>query len=77
MFGRSKQKGKSNKSNNQCVTNWSIAFENVLEDPAGLKIFTEFLKREFSVENIMFWMSCKKYSTLTDKIQRTGRSRLA
>ncbi|CAL1291943.1 unnamed protein product [Larinioides sclopetarius] len=68
MFGRSKQKDKSIR--NQRVINWSVSFENVLEDPIGLKTFTEFLKREFSAENIMFWVACKQYSTLTDKQQR-------
>ncbi|GIY90567.1 regulator of G-protein signaling loco [Caerostris extrusa] len=67
MFGRSKQKDKSMR--NQRVVGWSISFENVLEDPIGLKTFTEFLKREFSAENIMFWVACKQYSTLNDKSQ--------
>ncbi|PRD27247.1 UNVERIFIED_CONTAM: loco [Trichonephila clavipes] len=67
MFGRSKQKDKSMR--NQRVMSWSISFENVLEDPIGLKTFTEFLKREFSAENIMFWVACKQYSTLNDKSQ--------
>lgn len=67
MFGRSNRKGKSNtRSKTQSVVAWSISFENVLDDPEGLKTFTEFLKREFSAENIMFWIACKQYDQLTD-----------
>ncbi|KAG8199854.1 hypothetical protein JTE90_015849 [Oedothorax gibbosus] len=67
MFGRSKQKEKSSRTLR--VSSWSNSFEAVLEDPIGLKTFTEFLKREFSAENIMFWIACKQYNTLTNKCQ--------
>lgn len=70
MFGRTHRKGKSNtRAKTQSVVSWSISFENVLEDPEGLKTFQEFLKREFSAENIMFWVACKQFSKLNDPIQ--------
>ncbi|XP_037036459.1 regulator of G-protein signaling loco isoform X2 [Bradysia coprophila] len=43
------------------VTAWGAAFERLLEDPAGLHTFAEFLKKEFSAENIYFWTSCERY----------------
>lgn len=46
------------------VVNWAVGFEKILEDPLGLKTFTEFLKREFSDENIMFWIVCEHYRLL-------------
>jgi hypothetical protein len=32
----------------------------------GLNIFTEFLKKEFSQENIQFWIECEKLKALTE-----------
>jgi hypothetical protein len=32
----------------------------------GLHVFTEFLKKEFSQENIQFWTECEKLKALTD-----------
>lgn len=48
------------------VTSWGTAFEKLLEDPAGLNTFAEFLKKEFSAENIYFWTSCERYRQLDD-----------
>lgn len=48
------------------VTSWGSAFEKLLEDPAGLHTFAEFLKKEFSAENIYFWTSCERYRQLED-----------
>ncbi|XP_067128151.1 regulator of G-protein signaling loco-like isoform X2 [Centruroides vittatus] len=49
------------------VGSWAAGFDKLLEDPIGLYTFTEFLKLEFSQENIMFWMSCEQYNQLTDQ----------
>ncbi|KAJ6635573.1 Regulator of G-protein signaling loco [Pseudolycoriella hygida] len=46
------------------VTAWGTTFERLLEDPAGLHTFAEFLKKEFSAENIYFWTSCERYRQL-------------
>jgi regulator of G-protein signaling len=32
----------------------------------GLFVFTEFLKKEFSQENIQFWIECEKFKKLSD-----------
>jgi len=42
----------------------------------GLNIFTEFLKKEFSQENIQFWIECEKLKSLTDsdKIRNKANS---
>ncbi len=48
------------------VSAWGSAFEKLLEDPAGLHTFAEFLKKEFSAENIYFWTSCERYRQLDD-----------
>jgi len=48
------------------ATSWAINFEKLIYDQIGLNIFTEFLKTEFSQENIQFWIECEKLKTLTN-----------
>lgn len=43
------------------VGGWSFSFDQLLEDPAGLHTFSEFLKSQFSHENIYFWVACQRY----------------
>jgi regulator of G-protein signaling len=38
----------------------------LLNDEEGLHVFTEFLKKEFSQENIQFWTECEKLKASTD-----------
>ncbi|XP_046658243.1 regulator of G-protein signaling loco isoform X2 [Homalodisca vitripennis] len=48
----------------QGVSCWASSFEKLLEDPDGLQTFAEFLKKEFSHENIYFWVACERYRWL-------------
>ncbi|XP_006630792.2 regulator of G-protein signaling 10 isoform X1 [Lepisosteus oculatus] len=53
----------------QCVTGavkWSISLENLLEDPEGVRKFREFLKKEFSEENVLFWLACEEFKKIQD-----------
>ncbi|XP_012339779.1 regulator of G-protein signaling loco isoform X5 [Apis florea] len=45
---------------------WASGFEKLLEDPKGLQTFAEFLKKEFSHENIYFWAACERYKDTKD-----------
>lgn len=49
---------------------WSTAFEKLLSDPAGIHTFSEFLKKEFSAENIYFWTACERYTKIDDTNER-------
>lgn len=49
---------------------WGNSFEKLLEDAAGLHTFAEFLKKEFSAENIYFWTACERYKKVTDHGER-------
>jgi hypothetical protein len=42
------------------VGGWAADFEKLLADPAGLQTFAEFLKKEFSHENIYFWCAAQR-----------------
>uniref|UniRef100_A0AAG5CWK9 RGS domain-containing protein n=1 Tax=Anopheles atroparvus TaxID=41427 RepID=A0AAG5CWK9_ANOAO len=52
------------------VASWGTSFEKLLEDAAGLHTFSEFLKKEFSAENIYFWTACERYRQLTEREER-------
>ncbi|GFY46654.1 regulator of G-protein signaling loco [Trichonephila inaurata madagascariensis] len=53
------------------VGSWAAGFNVLLEDPAGLHTFSEFLKKEFSQENITFWIACERYRQLKDQTVMT------
>eukprot|EP00058_Branchiostoma_floridae_P023563 XP_002609053.1 hypothetical protein BRAFLDRAFT_84869 [Branchiostoma floridae] len=49
------------------VASWAVSFDRLLHDPAGLACFTEFLKQEYSEENIVFWTECEKFKAITNQ----------
>lgn len=52
-------------------TVWGQSFELLLNDPAGLHSFAEFLKKEFSGENIYFWTACERFRQINDISDRS------
>ncbi|XP_069755229.1 regulator of G-protein signaling 14-like isoform X3 [Narcine bancroftii] len=46
------------------VASWAVSFERLLQDPIGVKYFTEFLKKEYSAENILFWQACERFQQI-------------
>ncbi|KAJ8416474.1 hypothetical protein AAFF_G00357620 [Aldrovandia affinis] len=59
------------------VASWAACFERLLQDPVGVRYFSEFLKKEFSEENILFWQSCEYFRHVpeNDKKQLSQRAR--
>lgn len=53
---------------------WSTSFEKLLEDVVGLHAFAEFLKKEFSAENIYFWTACERYRRLKSHQERIAEA---
>lgn len=51
------------------VSAWATGLERLLGDEIGVQVFTEFLKKEFSQENVQFWVECEKLKKLTDQEQ--------
>ncbi|KAF5304885.1 hypothetical protein FQR65_LT00769 [Abscondita terminalis] len=58
------ENGIQNSKQTEAVASWATSFEKLLADPIGLQTFAEFLKKEFSAENIYFWTSCERYRRL-------------
>uniref|UniRef100_T1JE93 RGS domain-containing protein n=1 Tax=Strigamia maritima TaxID=126957 RepID=T1JE93_STRMM len=54
------------------VANWALSFDKLLEDSAGIHTFAVFLKREFSYENIRFWVACERYKVfaISDEVMK-------
>ncbi|KAL3871352.1 hypothetical protein ACJMK2_039359 [Sinanodonta woodiana] len=42
---------------------WSKSFETLLYDKVGLKLFREFLKSEYSEDNLDFWIACEEFKS--------------
>uniref|UniRef100_A0A452H5Y7 Regulator of G-protein signaling 1 n=1 Tax=Gopherus agassizii TaxID=38772 RepID=A0A452H5Y7_9SAUR len=52
------------------VMQWSQSLEKLLASQSGQVAFREFLKSEFSEENIEFWLACEDYKkTKSDHLQ--------
>ena len=39
------------------VQRWALSIEELVSDPTGLQEFTSFLRKEYSHENIRFWLA--------------------
>lgn len=57
------------------VGRWLVGFDGLLHDPLGLLVFAEFLKKEFSQENIFFWVVCEQYRKMLDSDERKMAAR--
>merc|ERR1711974_78122 len=42
------------------VRKWAISLEDLVDDPQGLQEFLSYLKREYSHENLLFWMAVQE-----------------
>ncbi|XP_032281703.1 regulator of G-protein signaling 11 isoform X9 [Phoca vitulina] len=42
------------------VERWGFSFQELLEDPLGRAHFMDFLRTEFSAENLSFWEACEE-----------------
>eukprot|EP01006_Ploeotia_vitrea_P048887 TRINITY_DN67286_c7_g1_i1.p1 TRINITY_DN67286_c7_g1~~TRINITY_DN67286_c7_g1_i1.p1 ORF type:complete len:743 (+),score=360.85 TRINITY_DN67286_c7_g1_i1:38-2230(+) len=43
------------------LARYDVAMRSVIYHPLGLHYFTQYLEREYSDENILFWMACRDY----------------
>ena len=58
------------------VGGWAADFDKLLGDTAGLQTFAEFLKKEFSHENIYFWCAAQRYRGVESGGERLRLARL-
>lgn len=65
----------SSQQNPKSTAKWAASLENLLEDPEGVKRFREFLKKEFSEENVLFWLACEDFKKTQDKKQMQEKAK--
>nr|XP_033791603.1 regulator of G-protein signaling 17 isoform X2 [Geotrypetes seraphini] len=41
------------------ILSWSQNFDKMMKSPAGRNLFREFLRTEYSEENLLFWLACE------------------
>ncbi|XP_057714370.1 regulator of G-protein signaling 18 [Corythoichthys intestinalis] len=42
---------------------WSNSFEELMKNADGVETFSQFLRSEFSEENLEFWLACEEFKT--------------
>lgn len=41
------------------ILSWAQNFDKMMKTPSGRNIFREFLRTEYSEENLLFWLACE------------------
>ncbi|PBC26109.1 Regulator of G-protein signaling [Apis cerana cerana] len=64
------------------VKRWALSMEELMSDPTGLQEFTQYLRKEYSHENIRFWLAVKDLrhsfqAKIPDKVNEIFREFLA
>ncbi|KAJ8274484.1 hypothetical protein COCON_G00091090 [Conger conger] len=54
---------------------WSDSFEELLTHSDGLETFTQFLRTQFSEENIEFWLACEDYKETSPESKLTSKAK--
>ncbi|XP_030583847.1 regulator of G-protein signaling 21-like [Archocentrus centrarchus] len=47
------------------VMAWGESFDHLLKCKTGQLVFEDFLRTEYSEENLLFWLACEKYKKIT------------
>ncbi|KAL9699889.1 hypothetical protein quinque_003330 [Culex quinquefasciatus] len=57
------------------IRSWGKSFDKLMRSPSGRKAFREFLRCEYSEENILFWLACEelKKETNPEAIEEKAR----
>ncbi len=52
------------------LARYDVQLRSILYHPAGLKIFSDFCKSEFSEENLEFWRACRDFRHIALSLER-------
>ncbi|XP_038665287.1 regulator of G-protein signaling 20 isoform X4 [Scyliorhinus canicula] len=58
------------------VQSWSQSFDKLMKSPAGRNAFREFLRTEYSEENMLFWLACEELKNEVNKNLVEEKARL-
>lgn len=67
---------RSTKPSMEEIRLWSQSFDKLMRNPAGRNVFREFLRTEYSEENMLFWLACEDLKQEINKgaIEEKARS---
>ncbi|XP_010893418.1 regulator of G-protein signaling 18 [Esox lucius] len=54
---------------------WSDSFEELLRHSDGVETFSQFLRTEFSEENIEFWLACEEYKSIHSETKKISKAK--
>ncbi|XP_036389235.1 regulator of G-protein signaling 19 isoform X3 [Megalops cyprinoides] len=55
---------------------WAQSFDKLMKNPAGRNVFREFLRTEYSEENMLFWLACEDLKKEINKSVIEEKARL-
>lgn len=58
------------------LRSWGKSFDKLMKSSSGRKVFRNFLKGEYSEENILFWLACEDFKKHVDKANIERKARL-
>uniref|UniRef100_UPI00398E3E31 regulator of G-protein signaling 17-like n=1 Tax=Pristiophorus japonicus TaxID=55135 RepID=UPI00398E3E31 len=58
------------------ITSWTQGFDKVMKTEAGRNIFREFLRTEYSEENMLFWLACEEFKKEKNEKMVEERARM-
>ncbi|KAK2835139.1 hypothetical protein Q5P01_015623 [Channa striata] len=57
------------------VAAWGVSIDHLLECKTGQLVFEDFLRTEYSEENLLFWLACEDYKKNTRETEMTAAAR--
>uniref|UniRef100_A0A8C1S3M3 Regulator of G-protein signaling 20 n=1 Tax=Cyprinus carpio TaxID=7962 RepID=A0A8C1S3M3_CYPCA len=58
------------------IKQWAQSFDKLMKNPAGRNKFREFLRTEYSEENMLFWLACEDLKNESNKSAIEEKTRL-
>ncbi|KAJ8011221.1 hypothetical protein DPEC_G00055910 [Dallia pectoralis] len=59
----------------EAALSWSDSFEELLRHSDGVETFSQFLRTEFSEENIEFWLACEEYKSIHSGTKKISKAK--
>ncbi|CAK6952205.1 regulator of G-protein signaling 18 [Scomber scombrus] len=59
----------------EAALQWSDSFEELLKNSDGVETFSQFLRTEFSEENIEFWLACEEYKAIDSETKLLSKAK--
>lgn len=57
------------------IVGWSESFDQLLQCKTGVLVFGEFLRSEYSEENLLFYLDCEAFKDLPPESDRTAEAK--